>query len=98
MRPDILPVAVSRAAKGSPANENVLKIKYIAGGGEPMFKFTTAEFLSHPVHASAFIADFALLMFLPLIRPPVILSILLVGGLVYLSMYFGAVFSTGRHE
>jgi hypothetical protein len=63
-----------------------------------MFKITTEEFLSHPVHASAFVADFALLMFLPLIRPPVILSILLVGGLVYLSMYFGAIFSTGRHE
>lgn len=63
-----------------------------------MFRITADEFLSHPVHASAFIADFALLMFLPLIRPPILLSILLVGGLVYLSMYFGAVFSSGRHE
>lgn len=63
-----------------------------------MFRITAEEFLAHPVHAGAFITDFALLMFLPLIRPPVILSMLLVGGLVYLSMYFGAVFSAGRHE
>jgi hypothetical protein len=63
-----------------------------------MFRITADEFLAHPVHASAFIADFALLMFLPLIRPPILLSVLLVGGLVYLSMYFGAVFSSGRHE
>jgi hypothetical protein len=63
-----------------------------------MFKIKTDEFLAHPVHASAFIADFALLMFLPLIRPPVLLSMLLVGGLVYLSMYFGAVFATSGQQ
>lgn len=61
-----------------------------------MFTITTEKFLSHPVHASLFITDFALLMFLPLIKPPVILSIILVGGLVYLSMYFGALFSSER--
>lgn len=61
-----------------------------------MFKIDLKEFLSHPVHASAFLALFALLLFLPLIRPPVLLSALLLLGLIYLSMYFGAVFK--RHD
>ena len=63
-----------------------------------MFKIKTEEFLLHPVHTSAFVTIFALLMFLPLIHPPVILSIVLVSSLVYLSMYFGAVFATANRE
>lgn len=61
-----------------------------------MFKIKTEEFLAHPIHTSAFVTDLALLLFLPLIRPPLILAILLVGGLVYLSMYFGALFATAK--
>lgn len=61
-----------------------------------MFKIKTDEFLSHPVHTSALVALIGLIMFMPLIRPPFILSILLVGGLVYLSMYFGAVFASSN--
>jgi hypothetical protein len=61
-----------------------------------MFKIDANELLNHPLHASLLIVDFGLLMFLPLIRPPVILSVLLVGGLVYLSMYFGAAFATSK--
>lgn len=58
-----------------------------------MFKFNRDACLAHPFHASAFIVVFALLLFLPLIRPPVILSMLLVSALVYLSMFFGAKFA-----
>lgn len=59
-----------------------------------MFKIDTQKFLDHPLQASLLVVDFGLLMFMPLIRPPVFLSLLLVGGLVYLSMYFGAVCAT----
>ncbi len=58
-----------------------------------MFKINLDTMLSHPLHTSAFIAIFALLIFLPLIRPPVLLTLILVSGLVYLSMYFGALFA-----
>ncbi len=58
-----------------------------------MFKINFDEMLSHPVHTSAFVAIYALLLFLPLLRPPVILTALLVTVLVYLSMYFGALFA-----
>ncbi|MDD1651270.1 MAG: hypothetical protein LUO80_12905 [Methylococcaceae bacterium] len=58
-----------------------------------MFKINLDEMLSHPVHTSAFIALFSLLIFLPLIRPPIVLTAVLVTGLVYLSMYFGALFA-----
>ncbi len=54
-----------------------------------MFKFNTETFIAHPVHTSAFVADFAVLMFMPMVRPPVILSIILLSILVYLSMFFG---------
>jgi hypothetical protein len=59
-----------------------------------MFKIKVDEFLSHPFHTSAFVALFALLTFLPLIRPPFLVSFVLLLGLVYFSMYFGAVFKT----
>lgn len=54
-----------------------------------MFKFNTDTILQYPVHSSTFLILFSLLMFFPLIRPPVILSLILVCGLVYLSMFFG---------
>jgi hypothetical protein len=65
-------------------------------GGEIVFKlhFNLDELLNHPICTSIFVADLALLMFMPLIRPPIILSILLVGLLVYLSMFFGAKFGS----
>ena len=61
-----------------------------------MFKINKAVMIAHPVHTSAFIALFSLLIFLPLIRPPVILTGILVSGLVYLSMYFGALFAVEK--
>jgi hypothetical protein len=63
-----------------------------------MFKIKTEEFLAHPVHTSAFVMLFGLLIAMPLIRPPFLLSLLLVGGLVYTSMYFGAIFSACDKE
>lgn len=63
-----------------------------------MFKVNQIKlepFVAHPVQASLFVADLAILMFLPVVRPPVILSIVLVGGLVYLSMFFGAALASG---
>ena len=63
-----------------------------------MLKIEMDEFLSHTVHTSAFVALYALLIFLPLIRPPVILTALLVTGLVYTSMYFGARFGSSAER
>lgn len=63
-----------------------------------MLKIKMDEFLSHPVHTSAFVALYALLIFLPLIRPPIILTALLVTGLVYTSMYFGARFGNSAER
>lgn len=63
-----------------------------------MFRITLDGFLAHPVRTSLLVADVGLLMFLPLVRPPVVLSILLVGGLVYLSMFFGARFAVSRSD
>lgn len=63
-----------------------------------MFKINCDGFLAHPLHTSAFAVLFALLVFLPLIRPPVILSLLLVSGLVYLSMFFGVKFYVGEQK
>lgn len=63
-----------------------------------MFKIDTDKFLNHPLQASLLVVDFGLLMFMPLIRPPIFLSLLLVGGLVYLSMYFGAVCANSNSD
>lgn len=63
-----------------------------------MLKIKMDEFLSNPVHTSAFVALYALLIFLPLIRPPIILTALLVTGLVYTSMYFGARFGSSAER
>ena len=59
-----------------------------------MFKIKLDGFLAHPVHTSLWVADMGILMFLPIVRPPVLLSIALIAGLVYLSMFFGAKFAT----
>lgn len=58
-----------------------------------MFKIDFSQLKSHPLHTSAFVCIFSLLIFLPLIRPPVLLTAVLVILLVYFSMYFGAVFA-----
>ena len=52
-------------------------------------KFDKDIFMSYPILTSLFVMDFSLLLFTPLIRFPVIISIVLVSGLVYLSMFFG---------
>lgn len=62
------------------------------------FKINLDEMLSHPVQTSAFVALYALLIFLPLIRPPVLLTLILVSALVYLSLYFGALFATRSRD
>jgi hypothetical protein len=48
-------------------------------------KFQTA-LLDQPLLASIFITDFAILLFH---SPPIIFSLIMVGGLVAMSMYFG---------
>ena len=63
-----------------------------------MFKIRFDEFLSHSFQTSAFVMLYGLLIFLPLIRPPVILTLILVSALVYFSMYFGADFAKGPIE
>ncbi|HUL14066.1 MAG TPA: hypothetical protein VLU73_18095 [Methylococcaceae bacterium] len=62
-----------------------------------MFKIRTDTFIAHPVHTSAFVIDFAVLVFLPMVRPPVVLAIILLSILVYLSMFFGAKFAVSEH-
>ncbi len=52
-------------------------------------KFDKDIFMSYPLLTSLFVMDFAMLLFTPLIRFPMIISIVLVSGLVYLSMFFG---------
>ncbi|CAG0990323.1 hypothetical protein GPROT1_02959 [Gammaproteobacteria bacterium] len=52
-------------------------------------KFDKDTFVSHPLLTSLFVIDFSMLLFTPLIRFPIIISIALVCGLVYLSMFFG---------
>lgn len=54
-----------------------------------MFKFDKDVFLSYPLLTSLFVVDLGLLLFLPLIRPPLLIGMVLVGGVVYLSMFFG---------
>ncbi len=51
--------------------------------------FDKETFMAHPLLTSLFVMDFAMLLFTPLIRFPVIISVVLVCGLVYLSMFFG---------
>lgn len=51
-------------------------------------KFDKDTFMAYPLLTSLFVMDFAMLLFTPLIRFPIIISIALVCGLVYLSMFF----------
>jgi hypothetical protein len=53
------------------------------------FKFDKETFKAYPLLTSLFLMDFSLLLFTPLIRFPIIISMALVCGLVYLSMFFG---------
>ncbi len=53
------------------------------------FKFDKEIFMAYPLLTSLFVMDFSMLLFTPLIRFPVLISIVLVAGLVYLSMFFG---------
>ena len=55
-----------------------------------MFKFNIETLVAYPVHTSLFVLDFLFLLFMPLIRLPIILNFLLVVGLVYLSMFYAA--------
>ncbi len=61
------------------------------------FKFDKDTFMAYPLLTSLFVMDFALLMFTPLIRPPILISIILVCGLVYLSMFFGVKLNETSH-
>lgn len=54
------------------------------------FKFDLNTFLAHPLLTSLLVADIGIMMFLPLVRPPIMLNVLFLGGLIYLAMYFGA--------
>lgn len=56
-------------------------------------KNTVETMITFPVHFSAFISIYGLLIFLPLIRPPVVLTLILVSALVWLSMFFGRILS-----
>ena len=63
-----------------------------------MFKRYLNELLSYPLITSAWVLLYALLIFLPLIRPPVILTFLLVSLLVYLSIRLGSIFERLRQQ
>ncbi len=54
------------------------------------FKPILDELIATPLLTSLFIVDFAILLFH---RPPVFVSILMLGGLVALAMYFGQKFA-----
>lgn len=55
-------------------------------------KISLKQFLDHPLLTSLFVMDFALVLFVHY-RFPLPLSVVLVGLLVYLSMFFGAKFA-----
>jgi ABC-type glycerol-3-phosphate transport system permease component len=59
-----------------------------------MFKQKLDLMISYPVHFSGFVALYGLLIFLPLIRPPVLLTFVLVTLLVWLSMFYGRVLAS----
>jgi len=56
-----------------------------------MFKQKLDAMISYPAHFSGFVALYGLLIFLPLIRPPVLITLVLVTLLVWLSMFFGRI-------
>lgn len=56
------------------------------------------QFISYPVRTSLFAATLGLLLVMPLIRPPLIISLILVGTLVYLSLFFGGRFALAQRD
>ena len=60
-------------------------------------KFEKEVFMAYPLLTSLFVMDFSMLLFTPLIRFPIIISIFLVCGLVYLSMFFGVKLNESEH-
>lgn len=58
-----------------------------------MFKKKFDLMISYPVHFSGFVSLYGLLIFLPLIRPPILLTLTLVTALVWLSMFYGRLFA-----
>ena len=54
------------------------------------------KMIAYPIHFSAFVSLYGLLIFLPLIRPPILLTLILVTALVWLSMHFGRVLADNR--
>jgi len=56
-----------------------------------MLKQKLDAMIAYPAHFSGFVALYGLLIFLPLIRPPVLITSVLVSLLVWLSMFFGRV-------
>jgi hypothetical protein len=56
-----------------------------------MLKQKLDAMIGYPAHFSGFIALYGLLIFLPLIRPSVLITSVLVSLLVWLSMFFGRV-------
>ncbi len=56
------------------------------------------QLLNHPVRASFFAAVLGLLLVMPLIRPPLIISVILVSALVYLSLFFGGRFALASRQ
>ena len=61
-----------------------------------MFKKKLDLMITYPVHFSAFVATYGLLIFLPLIRPPVLLTLVLVTLLVWLSMFYGRILAAAE--
>jgi hypothetical protein len=51
-----------------------------------MFKKILSGFIDHPILTSLFLTDFGLLLF---IRPPFVFSLLMLGALAAMCMYFG---------
>lgn len=51
-----------------------------------MFKKILNGLIDHPLLTSLFVVDFGILLFL---RPPLFFSLLMLGGLVALCLYFG---------
>lgn len=51
-----------------------------------MFKKILNGLIDQPLLTSLFVVDFGILLFL---RPPIVFSLLMLGGLVVLCMYFG---------
>ncbi len=56
------------------------------------------QFLNYPIRTSLFAAILGLLLVMPLIRPPIVISLILVGSLVYLCIFFGGRFALAQRD